>query len=417
MSKQRSKKKQERERVSDPWFNPYRHPTSDNGWLLVSSALDDLEGHQKRKRARKTKDRHWFWEVVTALIADLTYHHLDGSSGSGLVVPRANRALGKESRYHNPIFTRTFPGMLDALQALGYLKQKKGAYSGIPWKSKRTTIRAGKRLIELIEKHKITFADLRSEQTDEVIILKRPKRAYWDKGEPIEYEDNETTRQLRRDVEEINSWLAKADITFDASAFNQPADVRARRLYRYFAGDFKSGGRLFRGFWQNLPKPARRLGLRIEGEGVIELDYSQLNPTLAYAKVGCSPPPGDAYTLPGFEKSRDGVKTVFNALLFDKKPRNRFPKDEKVAFPPRTKIRDVIEAIHEKHPMLKSVLSTGAGFHLMFLESEIMMRVLEDLRHCTIIGLPMFDGLIVRASAAETAKAVTCSPEMPAFRS
>src|SRR5262249_31241015 len=300
---------------------------------------------------------------------------------------------------------RTFPGMLDALQNLGYLKQKKGAYSGMPGKSKRTTIRAGAKLIELIEKHQITFADLRTSSTDEVIILKRAKRAYWDKGEPIEYEDTETTRQLRLDVEEVNSWLAKADITFDASAHNRPVDVRDRRLYRYFSGGFKSGGRLFRGFWQNLPKPARLFGLRIKGEGVVELDYSQLNPTLAYAKVGCSPPPGDAYTLPGFEKYRDGVKTVFNAILFDKKPRKSFPKGEKVRFPPRTKIRDIVEAIYEKHPMLKSVLSTGAGFHLMFLESEIMMRVLEDLRHYTIVGLPIFDGVIVRASEVETAKA------------
>ena len=110
--------------------------------------------------------------------------------------------------------------------------------------------------------------------------------------------------------------------------------MRARRLFRYFANaDFESGGRLFRGFWQILPKRAQLLGLTIEGEGVIELDYSQLNPMLAYAKVGCSPPAGDAYTLPGLEQYRDGVKRVFNALLFDKRPRKSFPRGENVRFP------------------------------------------------------------------------------------
>jgi hypothetical protein len=100
------------------------------------------------------------------------------------------------------------------------------------------------------------------------------------------------------------------------------------------------------------------------------------------------------------------VKTVFNALLFDEGPRESFPEDVNKLFPPGSKIGHVIEAIRKKHPMLGSVLSTGAGFHLMFLESEIMMRVLEDLRYYTIVGLPIFDGVIVKASEAEAAKAV-----------
>jgi hypothetical protein len=56
--------------------------------------------------------------------------------------------------------------------------------------------------------------------------------------------------------------------------------------------------------------------------------------------------------------------------------------------------------------MLGSVLSKGAGFHLMYLESEIMMHVLEKLRHQNIVGLPVFDGVIVKASKVEIAKRV-----------
>ena len=102
---------------------------------------------------------------------------------------------------------------------------------------------------------------------------------------------------------ELNSWLEDADIGFD------PRLTTARSMFERdgyigisLKGDFKSGGRLFRGFWQTLPKRARLLGISIEGEGVVELDYSQLNPMLAYARVRCSPPSGDAYTLPGLEQ-------------------------------------------------------------------------------------------------------------------
>ena len=238
-------------------------------------------------------------------------------------------------------------------------------------------------------------------------ILKRAKSGHCDEGERIEYDDTPTTRRFRNEVRGINSWLQKADIRFDQTAHNRPVDPRARRLFRYFAnGDFKSGGRLFRGFWENLPKLARLNGIIIVGERVVELDYAQLNPMLAYAEVGCKPPPDDAYKLRGFEQNRDGVKKVFNALLFDEKPRKSFPEGVKDLFLSKTKIRDVINSIHEKHPMLASVLSTGVGFHLMFLESEIMMRVLEQLRSRGIVGLPVFDAVIVKASEAEAAMAV-----------
>jgi hypothetical protein len=407
MTKSRTKKKLEDEGEGDPWFNPYRWPATPRALEVVGEVLFDFfEKRENRGRKRKTKDRQWLWQVGHVLVADLAYHYLSGSPGSGLVVPRAKRELGKKSRYHPPYFTRSFPKLLDTLQRLGYLRQKKGSYSGKPGKSKRTTIRPDVRFIELIEKHNVTFADLDVSDAEEVIILKRAKRNYWDKGEKIPYADTAVTKRLRTEVRELNSWFEHADIAFNPGAHDRPVDVRARRLYRYFAANFESGGRLFKGFWQTLPKPARLLGLRIEGEDVVELDFSQLNPMLAYAKVRCLPPPGDAYTLPGLEQSRDGVKKVFNALLFDKRPRKSFPKDVSVLFPSGTKIGYVVGAIREKHPMLGSVLSTGAGFHLMFLESEIMMRVLEQLRHQTIVGLPIFDGVIVKASKAEAAKIV-----------
>ena len=322
-------------------------------------------------------------------------------------MPRAKAALGKSSRYYPPFFTRSFPKLLDTLERLDYLHQQRGSYSGKPGQSKRTTIRAGSALIALIERHGVTFGDLKLSEAEEVIILKRAKRGFWDEGERIEYNDTPTTRRLRGEVRAVNSWLQKADIWFDPTAHDKPVDARARRLFRYFANaNFKSGGRLFRGFWVNLPKSARLNGIIIEGESVVGLDYAQLNPMLAYAEAGCEPPSGDAYMLPGFEKFRDGVKKVFNALLFDAKPRKSFPEKVKDLFDANTKIRDVINSIHEKHPMLASVLSTGVGFHLMFLESEIMMRVLEQLRDRNIVGLPIFDAVIVKASEAEAAMAV-----------
>ena len=112
-------------------------------------------------------------------------------------------------------------------------------------------------------------------------------------------------------------------------------NVQARQLRRRFTlGRFDRGGRLFGGFWISLPKSVRLKGLRIDGEEVTGLDYSALNPRLAYHLAVADPPPGDAYTLPGLEQSRDGVKRVFNAMLF-KHPVTQFPKGVRALFPRR----------------------------------------------------------------------------------
>ena len=140
-------------------------------------------------------------------------------------------------------------------------------------------------------------------------------------------------------------------------------------------------------------------GIRIEGEKVVSLDYSQLNPILAYHVADAVPPTGDAYTLPGLDKNRDGVKKVFNAMLF-KHPVKKFPQGAKALFPKRLKIKDVTDAILWRHPKLKGALSSvEIGHQLQFLESEIMMRVLNECQKRNIVALPVFDSVVVKSSA------------------
>ena len=281
-----------------------------------------------------------------------------------------------------------------------------GKYSGFPGQSKRTTVKAGPKLIELIEEHKVTFEDLKASDAEEVIILKRSRRGHWDEGERINYRDTATTHRFRNDLRAINAWLAKADISFDAAAYDRPVDVQARMLFRSFTRErFDSGGRLFGGFWETMPKPVRLAGISIEGEAVVELDYSQLNPTLAYYIAEAGPQSEDAYTLPKLEKYRDGVKKIFNAMLFNRV--TKFPKETKGLFPRSVKCSDVTEAILQRHPKLKGVLSSlEIGHELQFIESEMMMRVLRECRKRNIIALPVHDSAVVKASAEKMAEEI-----------
>jgi hypothetical protein len=143
----------------------------------------------------------------------------------------------------------------------------------------------------------------------------------------------------------------------------------------------------------------RLQGIRIDGEPVVGLDYSQLNPLLAYHVAEADPPAEDAYTLPGLEQHRDGVKKVFNAMLF-KNPVVKFPKGARALFPRKVKCEAVTEVILMRHPMLKGVLSyPETGHQLQFLESEIMLGVLRSCQGRNIVALPVFDCVVVKASA------------------
>jgi hypothetical protein len=301
---------------------------------------------------------------------------------------------------------------LDTLCVLEFAQQNIGGdFSWDIKKNRRTTVRAGPKLIELIKQHGVALEDIQVVgDTEEIIILKRPKRGHFDEGDRVDYDHTPITHRHRDELRAINEWLAAADISFDATTagYDKPLNTQARRLYRSFTmGSFESGGRLFGGFWETLPKSVRVRGISIEGEYVVGLDYSQLNPLLAYSLANAQPPPGDAYTLPGLENCRDGVKKVFNAMLFDHSRRTKFPKGARKLFPRRVKIADVTAAIFERHPMLKGTLSVaGIGHKLQFLESKIMMGVLRQCQKNDIVALPVFDCVVVRASAAGEVKPI-----------
>lgn len=419
----------------DSWFNPGLTPATDRLRKVVAIVEGAVIGREY-KRAPKPRERNSLHTVLTVLVTNLVQHYLHSAPG-GIAVPRAKRALGaKPTRYEPFVFPKPFPKWLDALGTLGFITQRIGVYSGLPGQSKRTTVRAAARLIKLIEEHKVTLDDIHDDDAAEVIILSRSKRGYWDddpKGRITRYDDTPDTLRFRSELRTINEWLAKADIQFDATGYRRyvdalprtraghsrypgQVDVNARKLRRRFTlgdFDFRSGGRLFGGFWEPLSKEARRRFIRIEGEAVTGLDYSQLNPLLCYHVAEAEPPARDAYTLPGLEEYRDSVKRVFNAMLFHH-PAVHFPKRSqeeikanKRLFPKDVKCRDVVTKIENLHPKLKGILSNGhIGHHLQYLESQIMIRVLLQCRERNIVALPVFDCVVAKHTTEATVREI-----------
>ncbi len=403
------------ERPKDWPFNPWRVPRSDNMRAVVEDVQNQLRRYEEhdglRRRRRKPADQATFEATVSALVCDLTHHHLTGRDG-GVFITRSNQVLGTRSRYRPPAYGKTLPTILDRLSTpeMSFLVQEEGGQNPFTG-PRRTTIRAGERLVTRITDNDLTVRDIGIEKDQEFIVLKRPKAEddYWDTGGYQEYEDNDTTRRFRRDMQAINGWLVAADLDVDNKIVlaGHTVDVGQRRLWRSFTqGRFDRGGRLFGGFWQEFRKADRCEAIFIGGVSVAELDYGQMNPRIVYGMCGVQPPPGDLYDIPVFEEHRGGIKKVMNAILFSTRRLTRMPKGTRDKFAAEHSIGQVLAAIEAKHPAITPRFFTGVGHEAQFVESQIIVDVLLRLKDQGIVALPIHDAVLVPSQAMGQAQQV-----------
>lgn len=217
------------------------------------------------------------------------------------------------------------------------------------------------------------------------------------------YQDTEESRRYRAQVESINAHLNRAAITF---AGERQAPVALRRVFTLRSPQdpvrFDLGGRLFGGFWMNLPS-RERYKLAMGGEPVADLDYAAMFARLAYLKAGQVPPNTDPYAISGLEEHRDGAKMALLSLLSRSTDLKQLAPELRAALPEGWNAKRLREAAAAYHPRIAHLFGTDVGIELMFAESQLLVRVMLELAAEDIAGLPMHDGVMVPNSQADRA--------------
>ena len=452
------------QRGNDHKFYPWRVPASDEARSLcdfVRAAIEEHEGSPThhtptRKRARKKADQLIFVRIVNALVCNAvlyggmmkTRSRGSGKGTTGTPPPSAattfhislsNRYLG--SRYSHPVQSKTLPKIVKSMVDCGFLEEiNRGnlGYFEPNRKPIQTTLRATPTLMtkadefvgidkaEEFHHHHYHFGG-RDHTGEETIILKgRDAWADLETGEVklaadakmIPYPETTKTRRFRAEMETINKWLADAPLELDTEASGGGVDPSQRYLRRHFSlGDFRYGGRMFGGFWENLPKATRSKWITVAGSGeaVCTLDFGQTVVRLLYAMTTKQPPPpeGDCYHIPGFEDHRDGIKKMLTSAPFKNEKPSRFPAGVKALFhhqTKQTKVTEIVDAILQTHAPIAHLLFTDAliGHRMQHLESQIIIKVLLRIIHDTDIpvALPIHDALIVPVSRHQEARAI-----------
>ena len=399
--------------------NFFRAPYSDPLRSIIAEVLNEFQNYETffklRNRKRKAVDQATLEATISAVICDLTHCYLT-EPGGAVFVSLSNQSLGRRWRYRSKAENKKLSDILSILSSpeLNFIVMEKGKKAELPdeqnqpiVKARRTTLRAAERLVRRIQNHNISLADLTFSDEEEIIILKDKKKDSWINGqlvssaELLNYNDNPIADRYRAELREINSWLRSADIQ-TLPQYNH-RDVRLQRFFNN--SSFEIGGRLFGGFWQSGMKAAdRHHSILIDNEPIVVLDYGQMGVRLAYSHVGATPPNGDLYSIPNpIAANRAGIKLLLSAAFFAESPQTRFPQGSRKYFHPKIKYEDVIRAVLNHHPALRGVVYKGLGHRFMFMESQILVALLLELKRQGIVALPIHDAVIVSKKAKDAA--------------
>lgn len=422
-------------KTKDRWFD---------GWLIAKGAAlkelcedtgKQLAAYETRTGLRKGGGRRKslpaFMRRVEGITCNLALLVLKPGTTGKIVTP-LRKGDGKRSRYDNKLFdAQGIKPILSRCEGLGLLTVNVGA-----WKGEATTIQPTPGFKAEVLSRGISRKYFGRDRHQELIVLTRTtkggKPGEEDTGEEaddvfvstvmgglLDYRDTDRTNAMRAHIRQLADHLEAADIRYLG---NDPdIDVDDRLLRRHFslpkrsnAPTFDLGGRLFCRGLSYIPKHQRH-HLRIDGEPVVLADYSAMFPHLMYGVAGETPPSCDLYDLPGFgPDDRPGIKMAFNALLFGagRQPRSMWPEDVREKLPKGAGVMKVRKAIFARHPVLlragrwETKHHVHLGYHLMFLESEIMAAVLGELMALSTTAIGLHDGLLAPASKAGIVKEI-----------
>jgi hypothetical protein len=319
----------------------------------------------------------------------------------------------------------------DFLERSGYIEKIILGYRNPqnPDKSKLSLMRATDKLFQLMRQdHKVLLPMVKprdGDRANEVIILKGAKKDGEPRAKPKAYRDNDDTRRMRSNLDQINQLLEQfsilleisdeelrklhqrirneRDSTIDPEKKRGLIDFSRKSLRRIFNdGSFDFGGRFYGGWWQNIPREFRPF-IRLDSKDVVECDYSGLHVNMLYALERLEKPEGDVYELPEYTRGvRQYLKRLLLVLINSESPRQARNAMLDRRDPDFTELPDEVESLDaiftsfcNKHRPIRHYFCSGIGIWLQNLDSQIAEKVMMAFVEIKFAILPMHDSFIV----------------------
>jgi hypothetical protein len=163
---------------------------------------------------------------------------------------------------------------------------------------------------------------------------------------------------------------------------------------------FKKGGRAFGATYQWLPKLIRK-GIRINNENTVEFDYKAYHIRMLYHLNGIDYQE-DPYIVCGGEKYRKAFKCASLVIINAKNETEAKSAirdeliDSKIPFPDiNNPLNWMVDRFKEAHQPIAKFICSDYGITLQNIDSHIMNAILMSLMNKGILGLSLYDSVIV----------------------
>ncbi len=349
---------------------------------------------------------------IKVIVLDLYVKHLADPSRYTSYYRMKGKYKGA-NRYNKLHISFTSVSVIDQLETLGYLENHKGHYDKTGKRpSHMARMRATEKLTNLIVKdHSITPGMIKKHPNTECIILRNKEK------QDIEYEDTKDTKRMRSELYSYNNllrishidipWFPKEGVGSKPTKIDRH-DKFVRRIFNNSSWD--QGGRYYGGWWQKLPKEWRK-EILIDGEKVIEIDYSGLHIVLLYALEGIDywkDIKTDPYQLSGYETSKRMRGLLKQVLLTSvnaesktaalKGVRYEISKNKEKygwVLDEGIDLNELIENFSSTHSPIAKYFFSGFGVKLQNLDSRIAELVIEEFTARNIPILCIHDSFMV----------------------
>lgn len=270
-----------------------------------------------------------------------------------------------------------------------------------PSKSRRTRIWAADRLLEMCKDLPVTMIS----SPPETVILKD-----WDKTILLDYKETPKTIKIRQVLTKANDVNLSANIFFKKYRVSPILTAVFIKNFSYYGRLHTKGYKHAQSFSKN-----ERLAMQINGEPVVELDFSALHPHILYAneKIQFD---GDPYRkISSHEQLRPILKiallrmincrnTVEAKYSIKKTISKDFPEiyDNLSAFGIKS-IYDLVLDILKKHKPIAKYLCKGkkTGLKLMNKDAEMAIEIVSHFVNRGIPIIPIHDSFIIQSKYAE----------------
>ena len=352
---------------------------------------------------------------LTVVLANLYYTWLDDPD-KYVGYYRFFHKYKARSQYNKLKISTLLIKVVDDLVELNYLDHKKGFYDRGN-QSRIARMRASNALTKLFKHYKIQANKVELLPSTPSIILRDIKD---NKKEEIGFEYTEDLEAIRSSLIRYNNLLRKTHIAIPhypkegvlksnrlKISYN-PDNKFVRRIYNN--GTFEDGGRFYGGFWQNMPKQWR-IRIRIDGQPIVEHDYSGLHINLLYAQEN-QQYEGDPYSLNhnlfSDEELRPYLKTLLLIMLNGRNEkqvlnavRNAMQWETQLWPYHNYNHQEFITLLTNKHIPIRKYLYSGYGIKLQNIDSSITQHIIDTFTKKGITVLSIHDSFICDAHYGE----------------